>query len=175
MIKKSEKWLDIFCPVTGECLDISPQKAARLTGRSLPTVRKWAERRQIPTAEQHLLRGLVLGMISDDPNWSDFRIRNGRLTNIRSGENWSHIDLSDTLWWRQLADESRRTVDRLTDDLRAAKAALRDALSQRPHGPTPWQRRTPRRTAVLPAAVQLTLPAIPPAHPWHTRQKKARY
>lgn len=110
MQKESIKTVDIWCPYTGETLDITPGMAAAITGRAIQTCRRWAAGRPIPPPDLHLLRFRVLGLL-DHPDWSHFRLQGGFLRDLDTGEAWRPYHLRTALLQHQRADLMRAELN----------------------------------------------------------------
>lgn len=79
----SNEWLEVPCPYTGEVVEIPPGYAARLTGVTRSTARRWLSA-GIPALPLKLLQVRVHGLLPD-PAWHRFRFRGGRLVSLDGG------------------------------------------------------------------------------------------
>ena len=106
----SNNWLDIWCPVTGETVQITAQQAATTTGRTLSTARRWCSGAPVRAGDLFLLRARWLGLLHD-PAWHRFRLRGGLLLDTDSGETWQPHNLRAALIAHGRASAMRAELD----------------------------------------------------------------
>ncbi len=129
-MQKNYRYLDVFCPWTGETVDVSPHRAARWTGKTVRTAQRWAGGGTISDADMAALRFGALGLLPDD-RWRDFRLRGGALLHVDTGERWTPEELRASWVLFQQAADHRRMMRRQRApvlELRPGGLPLRRAL-----------------------------------------------
>lgn len=106
---KNYQWILLADDYSGETMDLHVCWAARYTGRSVTTARRWAAGAPISRRDLALLRFHALGVI-DHPDWRRFRLRGGALVDVDTGETWTAEQLrASWILFQQAADYRRLT------------------------------------------------------------------
>lgn len=108
---KNYQWILLADDYSGETMEVPVRAAARYTGRSVTTARRWAAGAPIGRRDLALLRFHALGVI-DHPEWRRFRLRGGALVDVDTGESWTADQLRASWVLFQQAVDYRRLMRR---------------------------------------------------------------